>query len=78
MINLNEQLDKIISKQLSDIAPMIDAIEDGEQKEYIKNAMKQLRDKRTLDPLDFVEGFSKVKGEQIDIDKIREMVKNKK
>jgi len=78
MINLNEQLDKIISKQLSDITPMIDAIEDGEQKEYIKNAMKQLRDKQTLDPLAFIDGFSKIKGEKVDIDKLREMVKNKK
>jgi len=78
MINLNEQLDKVISKQLSDITPMIDTIEDGEQKDYIKNAMKELRDKRTLDPLTFVEGFSKIKGEQINLDKLREMVKNKK
>ena len=76
MINLNEQLDKIINEQLGKINPMLDNIEDGEQKQYIKKAMDMLKKNRTLDAMNFVEGFSKLKGEKVDIEKLKEMVKN--
>jgi len=75
MINLNEQLDKVIQKQLGVINPLLDKIPDGEQKEYIVNAMNSLKANRTLDALEFVEGFAKLKGEEVDIDKLREMIK---
>jgi len=56
--------------------PMLESMEDGEQKEYIVNAMKNLRDNRTLDATEFIEGFAKLKGEEVDIEKLRETVKN--
>ena len=76
MINLNEQLDKVIQAQLGRIMPMLNNLPDGEQKEYIVNAMKNLRDNRTLDATEFIEGFAKLKGEEVDIEKLRETVKN--
>ena len=78
MINLNEQLDQVIQLQLSKIMPMLESMEDGEQKEYIVNAMKNLKEKRTLDASEFIEGFSKLKGEKVDIEKLRETVKKNK
>ena len=75
MINLNEQLDQVIQLQLSKIMPMIESMEDGEQKEYIVNAMKNLKDNRTLDASEFIEGFAKLKGEEVDIEKLKEMIK---
>jgi len=75
MINLNEQLDKVIQKQLGVINPLLDKIPDGEQKEYIVNAMNSLKANRTLDALEFVEGFAKLKGEEVDIEKLKEMIK---
>ena len=76
MINLNEQLDKVIQAQLGRIMPMLNNLPDGEQKEYIVNAMKNLKDSRTLDASEFIEGFAKLKGEEVDIEKLRETVKN--
>ena len=76
MINLNEQLDKVIAEQLGKINPMLEAIGEGEQKEFIKNAMNRIKQDRTLDPAEFVEQFAKIKGEAVDIEKLREMAKN--
>ena len=78
MINLNEQLDQVIQVQLSKIMPMLESMEDGEQKEYIVNAMKSLRDNRNLDAMEFIDGFSKLKGEKVDIDALKETVKKNK
>jgi hypothetical protein len=78
MININKQLDSIINEQVSKMMPMLDKIPDGEQKDYIVNAMNQLKEKRTLDASEFVEGFAKLKGEEIDIEKLRETVKKNK
>ena len=65
MINLNAQLDKVIQEQLSKVTPMLDDIPEGDQKEYIVNAINQLSDNRTLDVKEFIEGFSKLKGETV-------------
>lgn len=78
MINLNEQLDKVIQAQVGRIMPILNDIPDGEQKEYIVNAMKQLKEKRTLDASEFIEGFAKLKGEKVDIDSLKELLKNNK
>jgi hypothetical protein len=75
MINLNEQLEKVIEKQLGLINPLLNKIPDGDQKEYIVNAIKEIRTNKTLDVSEFVEGFAKLKGEEVDIDKLREMIK---
>ena len=75
MINLNEQLEKVIEKQLGLINPLLNKIPDGEQKEYIVNAINEIRRNKTLDVSEFVEGFAKLKGEEVDIDKLREMIK---
>jgi len=63
MINLNAQLDKVIQEQLKKVTPMLNDIPDGEQKDYIINAINQISDKRTLDVKEFIEGFSKLQGE---------------
>ncbi len=78
MININKQLDLIISEQMTKLNPMLDKIPDGEQKDYIVNAMNQLKERKTLDASEFVEGFAKLKGEKIDIEKLRETVKKNK
>ena len=78
MINLNEQLDKVIQAQLGRIMPMLKNLPDGEQKDYIVNAMKNLKDNRTLDASEFIEGFAKLKGEKVDIDSLKELLKNNK
>ena len=61
MINLNEQLDKVIAEQLSKIMPMLNDIPEGDQKDYIVNAIKNLSDNRTLDAKEFIEGFAKLR-----------------
>ena len=61
MINLNEQLDKVIQAQLGKIMPMLNDIPEGDQKEYIVNAIKNLSDNRTLDAKEFIEGFKKLR-----------------
>ena len=39
MINLNEQLDSIIQEQLKMVDPLLNDIEEGEQKEFLKNTI---------------------------------------
>ena len=75
MINLNEQLEKVIEKQLGLINPLLNKIPDGEQKEYIVNAINEIRRNKTLDVSEFVEGFAKLQGEEVDIEKLKEMIK---
>jgi len=76
MINLNEQLDKIIAKQFKEIKPLLDGVGDGEQKDFIVSALAKFKETRTLDPNEFIEGFAKIKGEEVDIEKLKQMVKN--
>jgi len=78
MIDINKQLDGIISKQFKDITPLLDKVEPGEQKDFIQNALNQIRNNRTLDVNSFIEDFSNIKGEKIDIESLKEMIKNKK
>ena len=61
MINLNAQLDKVIQEQLTKVTPMLNDIPEGEEKDYIINAINQLSDKRTLDVKEFIEGFANLK-----------------
>tara|TARA_R110001606_G_scaffold91591_3_gene204265 strand:+ start:14398 stop:14643 length:246 start_codon:yes stop_codon:yes gene_type:complete len=75
MININKQLDEVISKQLKDITPILEQIEEGSQKEFIKNALSEIQKNRTLDINSFIENFSKIKGEKVDIESLREMAK---
>ena len=75
MININKQLDEVISKQLKDITPILEQIEEGAQKEFIKNALSEIQKNRTLDINSFIENFSKIKGEKFDIESLREMAK---
>jgi len=65
MINLNAQLDKVIQEQLSKVKPMLNDIPEGDQKDYIVNAIKNLSDNRTLDVKEFIEGFTKLQGETV-------------
>ena len=58
MINLKEQQDKILNEQLGKINHLLSEIEEGEQKDYILNALKTLKDKKSLDVLEFVKGFN--------------------
>jgi len=76
MINLNEQLDSIIAEQLKDVHSLLNNIQEGPQKEFIKNSMNQMKKERTLDPSKFVEQFAKIKGEKVDIEKLNEIIKN--
>ena len=78
MININKQLDEVISKQLKDITPILEQIEEGAQKEFIKNALSEIQKNRTLDINSFIENFSKIKGEKVDIESLREMAKKNK
>tara|TARA_R110002153_G_scaffold23901_3_gene76818 strand:- start:2441 stop:2686 length:246 start_codon:yes stop_codon:yes gene_type:complete len=75
MININKQLDEVISKQLKDITPILEQIEEGAQKEFIKNALSEIQKNRALDINSFIENFSKIKGEKVDIESLREMAK---
>ena len=63
MINLKEQQDKILNEQLGKINHLLSEIEEGEQKDYILNALKTLKDKKSLDVLEFVKGFNKFETE---------------
>jgi uncharacterized protein (DUF2267 family) len=76
MINLNEQLDSIIAEQLKDVHSLLNNIQEGPQKEFIKNSMNQMKKERTLDPSKFVEQFAKIKGEKVDIEKLKSIIKN--
>jgi hypothetical protein len=75
MININKQLDEVISKQLKDITPILEQIEEGAQKEFIKNALSEIQKNRALDINSFIENFSKIKGEKVDIESLKEMAK---
>jgi len=73
MINTSNQIQKILNSQLKDIENHIAKIPDGEQKNFIINAVKELRENKTLDPIKFVEQFSKIKGEKVDIESLKNM-----
>ena len=76
MINVNKQLDEVIAKQLKDITPLLNQIEDGAQKEFIKNSLGEIQKNRTLDVNSFINNFSKIKGEKVDIESLKEMIKD--
>ena len=74
-MNVNDQLDKIISEQLKNVHEQLNNIPDGEQKEFLKESINKIKEERTLDPLEFVSQFSRIKGEKIDFEKLSEMAK---
>lgn len=76
MINLNEQLDNIITEQLKDVHSLLNNIQEGPQKEFIKSSIDRMKRDRTLNPSEFIEQFAKVKGEKVDIEKLKNIVKN--
>ena len=76
MINLNDQIDRIVSEQFKNVQTSLKDIPEGDQKEFIKSTMKQIQETRTGDPMQFVEQFSKIKGEEVDIEKLKELIKN--
>ena len=76
MINVNKQLDEVIAKQLKDITPLLNQIDSGAQKDFIKNALGEIQKNRTLDVNSFIDNFAKIKGEKVDIESLKEMAKN--
>ena len=78
MIDINKQLDEIIAKQFKDITPILNQVEEGAQKEFIKKSLNDIKNNRTLDVNSFIEDFAKIKGEEIDIESLKEMAKNNK
>jgi hypothetical protein len=76
MIDINKQLDEIIAKQFKDITPILNQVEEGAQKEFLINSLNDIRNKRTLDISTFIENFAKIKGEKVDIESLKEKVKN--
>ena len=76
MINVNKQLDEVIAKQLKDITPILDKIDEGAQKDFIKKALGEIQKNRTLDVDSFINDFAKIKGEKVDIEGLKEMAKN--
>jgi hypothetical protein len=75
MINVNKQLDEVIAKQLKDITPILDKIDEGAQKDFIKKALNDIKENRTLDIDIFINNFAKIKGEKVDIEGLKEMYK---
>ena len=74
MINIKEQLDKVINEQLKDVYSQLDKVPEGEQKEYLKSSINELKNNRKLDPMDFVNNFAKLKGETVDIEKLKYII----
>tara|TARA_R110002012_G_C11190671_1_gene558419 strand:- start:189 stop:425 length:237 start_codon:yes stop_codon:yes gene_type:complete len=74
-MNINDQLDKIISNQLKNVHEQLKNIPEGEQKEFLKQSINKIKEERTLDPIEFVNQFSRIKGERIDFEKLSEMAK---
>lgn len=74
MINIKEQLNKVINEQLKEVYLQLDKVPEGEQKEYLKSAINELKNNKKLDPLDFVNNFAKIKGETVDIDKLKDLI----
>ena len=77
MINLNDQLDKVIQEQLKMVNPLLKEIEEGEQKEFLKMTIEKMKSTRSLDPTEFINQFSKIKGEVVDIEKLKGIIKEK-
>ena len=76
MIDINKQLDEIIAKQFKDITPILNQVEEGAQKDFIKKSLNDIKNNRTLDVNSFIDNFAKIKGEEIDIESLKEMAKN--
>tara|TARA_R110000782_G_scaffold205956_1_gene294229 strand:- start:409 stop:651 length:243 start_codon:yes stop_codon:yes gene_type:complete len=76
MINKEEIVDQIIAKDLKVIYPFLNEIKDCAQKDYIKNFLSEFKKNRTGDLSEFIEGFAKIKGEKIDIESLKEKLKN--
>tara|TARA_R100000541_G_scaffold13279_1_gene22171 strand:+ start:651 stop:884 length:234 start_codon:yes stop_codon:yes gene_type:complete len=74
MINTEEQLNKVINEQLKEVYSQLDKVPEGEQKEYLKSAVNELKNNRKLDPMDFVNNFAKLKGVTVDIDKLKDII----
>lgn len=76
MINKKEQIKDILNTQLKEaFYPSIDKLPDGEQKQYFLDAAEKLKENHKIDPIDFINGLSKVSGEEIDFDALKDMVK---
>lgn len=76
MINLNDQIDRILSEQLKTVMPLLNDIPEGKQKDFLENSISNLVKNRTLDPTEFINQFAKIKGEEVDIEKLKELIKN--
>lgn len=76
MMDVQQQIDKIIQEQLKAVNISLAEAPEGAQKEFIKDAIKNLESERTLDPMKFVQDFAKIKGDSLDIDKLKNIVKN--
>ena len=74
MTDINAQLDKIISEQLKNVHEQIDKIPEGKQKDFLKESIKKLKKERKLDPMEFINEFAKIKGEKVDIDKLKDVI----
>ena len=72
-MNVNTQLDKIIEEQLKNVYTQMDSIPEGEQKEFLRKTIESIKVDRKLDAMEFVSEFSKVKGDRVDFNKLREM-----
>ena len=76
MINKDKIVDEIIAKDLKVITPLLNQIDSGAQKDFIKKALGEIQKNRTLDVDSFINDFAKIKGEIIDVESLREKVKN--
>jgi cellobiose-specific phosphotransferase system component IIB len=74
MTDINAQLDKIISEQLKKVHEQIDRVPEGKQKDFLKESIKKFKKERKLDPMKFINEFSKIKGEKVDIDKLKDVI----
>ena len=75
MINIKEQLNRVLEKQLENINVNLEKIADGEQKEYLKKTIQDLKAHKKINSMDFIENLSKLKGEKVDTEKLKELIK---
>lgn len=75
MIDIKEQIKKISLSKKEEFDKMMEAIPEGRQKSFLSETIKRLNNGNMIDTEAFIKKLSEIKGENIDLDKLKSIQK---
>ena len=74
-MNKNEQIDKILQSQLAPILENLNKLPEGKEKEFLKDAIKALKQNKCLNTESFIDKFVKITGHTFNSEELKNMAK---